>query len=103
MYSLSPGTSDLDKAREVAPFVNMYRLTDDVWDNPKKFVDGEMQPLEFVFGSGMAGAKGLNGKSWPDMDMLPVGYIGSQDESGPKEDAGGAHWRYAQEEAQRTR
>ena len=38
VYSLSPGTSDLDKAKEIAPYANMYRLTNDVWDTPKKFV-----------------------------------------------------------------
>lgn len=79
VYSLSPGVSDMAKAKEVAPYVNMYRLTDDVWDNFK--LDAALQDLEFVTGTRQSGAPGLGvpgSKSWPDMDMLPLGYICSQ-------------------------
>jgi hypothetical protein len=73
VYSLSPGVSDAAKAREIAPFVNMYRLTGDVWDNFK--LPAALADLEFITQSGLSGAAGLNGSSWPDMDMLPFGYI----------------------------
>ena len=76
VYSLSPGVSDVAKAREIAPFVNMYRLTGDVWDNFK--LPAALADLEFITQSGLSGAAGLNGSSWPDMDMLPFGYICSQ-------------------------
>jgi hypothetical protein len=79
VYSLSPGVSDVVKAKEVAPFVNMYRLTGDVWDSFK--LGAALQDLEFVTGTGLSGAPGLGppgSKSWPDMDMLPLGYICSQ-------------------------
>ena len=83
VYSLSPGVSDVAKAKAVAPYVNMYRLTNDVWDTQWQVASG-LQTLGFVFDSHQAGAPGLNGKSWPDMDMLPLGYIGDQNaKNGP--------------------
>lgn len=83
VYSLSPGVSDVAKAKAVAPYVNMYRLTGDVWDTSFTVASG-LETLGFVFDSGQAGVPGLAGKSWPDMDMLPLGYIGDQNaENGP--------------------
>jgi hypothetical protein len=64
LYSLSPGVSDLAKAREVAPYANMYRLTDDVWDSGpgKASVAAALADAEFVTRAGLAGAGGLRGK-----------------------------------------
>ena len=79
VYSLSPGVSDAAKAKEIGPFVNMYRLTGDVWDS---FSEGAaLQDIEFVTSTGLSGHSGLGApgsRSFPDMDMLPFGYICSQ-------------------------
>eukprot|EP01052_Picozoa_sp_SAG31_P027158 SAG31_NODE_2518_length_5574_cov_9.105205_4_plen_211_part_00 len=53
VYSVSPGVSDAAKAREVAPHVNMYRLTSDVWDNFK--VSTALADVEFVTRLGLSG------------------------------------------------
>ncbi|KVI05683.1 Aldolase-type TIM barrel [Cynara cardunculus var. scolymus] len=53
LYSLSPGTSVTPAmAKQVAPLVN----------------------IDFAAAS-MVGAKGLLGNSWPDLDMLPLGWL----------------------------
>ncbi|RVX04372.1 hypothetical protein CK203_018439 [Vitis vinifera] len=66
MYSLSPGTRVTPAmAKEVNGLVNMYRITGDDWDT------WEMD----LSTANMIGAKGLLGKSWPDMDMLPLGTL----------------------------
>jgi len=75
VYSLSPGLDATPHmAMKIHSFVNMYRITNDDWDN--------WGDVEFHFNvsrdfakSNLIGAKGLRGKSWPDSDMLPIGYL----------------------------
>ncbi|OMO60281.1 Glycoside hydrolase, clan GH-D [Corchorus capsularis] len=75
LYSLSPGTSVTPAmAKEVSGLVNMYRITGDDWDTWKDVVSHFDVTRDFS-ASKMIGAKGLLGRSWPDLDMLPLGWL----------------------------
>lgn len=75
VYSLSPGKDATPQmAMQINSFVNMYRITNDDWDN--------WSDVQFHFNvsrdfadSSLIGASGLRGKSWPDLDMLPLGWL----------------------------
>ncbi|CAI0464672.1 unnamed protein product [Linum tenue] len=78
LYSLSPGTSVTPTmAKELKGLANMYRVTADDWDSwgdvashfdvARDFAKAEMVPGE-----------GLLGNSWPDLDMLPLGWLTDQ-------------------------
>ncbi|CAI0453725.1 unnamed protein product [Linum tenue] len=78
LYSLSPGTSVTPAmAKELKGLANMYRVTADDWDSwgdvashfdvARDFAKAEMVPGE-----------GLLGNSWPDLDMLPLGWLTDQ-------------------------
>ncbi|EFJ20054.1 hypothetical protein SELMODRAFT_444098 [Selaginella moellendorffii] len=76
VYSLSPGVKATPSmGKSVASAVNMYRVTSDDWDSW-----GDLQ-LHFdvardFAAAGLIGASGLEGgRSWPDLDMLPIGWI----------------------------
>ncbi|KAI3991714.1 hypothetical protein MKX01_038112 [Papaver californicum] len=101
VYSLSPGTSATPAmAKQVSSLVNMYRVTADDWDRwdpvaahfdvsryativQYKEVAVQTVTSIFVYASAfgdfaaanMTGAVGLGGKSWPDLDMLPLGWL----------------------------
>ncbi|XP_047966690.1 uncharacterized protein LOC125211056 isoform X1 [Salvia hispanica] len=78
VYSLSPGTSVTPAmARDVSSLVNMYRITGDDWDRWKD-VAGHFDVSRDFSAANMIGAKGLRGKSWPDLDMLPLGWLTSE-------------------------
>uniref|UniRef100_A0A2P2L072 Alpha-galactosidase n=1 Tax=Rhizophora mucronata TaxID=61149 RepID=A0A2P2L072_RHIMU len=75
LYSLSPGTSVTPSmARKVSGLVNMYRITGDDWDTWGDLAShfGVSSKLS---AANMIGAEGLLGKSWPDLDMLPLGWL----------------------------
>ncbi|KAG9446549.1 hypothetical protein H6P81_012677 [Aristolochia fimbriata] len=75
IYSLSPGTSAAPgMAKEVAKFVNMYRVTADDWDRWED-VESHFNVARDFAASNLIGANGLKGKSWPDLDMLPLGWL----------------------------
>ncbi|KAL6547419.1 hypothetical protein OROMI_023140 [Orobanche minor] len=75
LYSLSPGTSVTpDMARDVSGLVNMYRITGDDWDTWGD-VAAHFDITRDFSAAGMVGAKGLHGRSWPDLDMLPLGSL----------------------------
>ncbi|XVF43883.1 hypothetical protein PTKIN_Ptkin02bG0076500 [Pterospermum kingtungense] len=75
LYSLSPGTSMTPAmAKDVSGLVNMYRITGDDWDTWKDVVSHFDIARDFST-SKMIGAKGLLGRSWPDLDMLPLGWL----------------------------
>ncbi|CAA0814105.1 Melibiase family protein [Striga hermonthica] len=75
LYSLSPGTSVTPAmARDVSDLVNMYRITGDDWDTWGDVAAHFDISRDFA-ASNMVGAKGLRGKSWPDLDMLPLGSL----------------------------
>ncbi|KAL8253616.1 hypothetical protein R6Q59_031837 [Mikania micrantha] len=75
LYSLSPGSSATPAmAKKVAPLVNMYRVTGDDWDNWGDVATHFDVSREFAAAS-MIGGNGLLGSSWPDLDMLPLGWL----------------------------
>ncbi|CAK9136012.1 unnamed protein product [Ilex paraguariensis] len=75
LYSLSPGTSVTPTmAKDVSGLVNMYRITGDDWDSWGD-VTAHFDVARDFSASNMIGAKGLLGKSWPDLDMLPFGWL----------------------------
>ncbi|XP_057747642.1 uncharacterized protein LOC130966837 [Arachis stenosperma] len=75
VYSLSPGTSVTPAlAKDVSGLVNMYRITGDDWDNWGD-VKSHFDISRDLAAASMIGAKGLNGNSWPDLDMLPFGWL----------------------------
>ncbi|KAG8366015.1 hypothetical protein BUALT_Bualt17G0032200 [Buddleja alternifolia] len=75
LYSLSPGSSATPAmARDVSGLVNMYRITGDDWDTWGD-VTAHFDIMREFSAANMIGAKGLRGKSWPDSDMLPLGWL----------------------------
>ncbi|KAH6771232.1 Melibiase family protein [Perilla frutescens var. hirtella] len=75
VYSLSPGSSvTAAMAKDVSNLVNMYRITGDDWDTWKD-VAAHFDVTRDLSAANMIGAKGLRGKSWPDLDMLPLGWL----------------------------
>jgi len=84
VYSLSPGGvgadfpwvtdfNDIDFAEDVHPEVNMYRITNDDWDTWADILPSHFDAAKNA--SHLIGKAGLNGMSWPDLDMLPLGYV----------------------------
>nr|KYP75753.1 putative alpha-galactosidase [Cajanus cajan] len=75
VYSLSPGTSVTPAmAKDVSGLVNMYRITGDDWDTWRD-VKAHFDITRDFSNANMIGAKGLLGNSWPDLDMLPFGWL----------------------------
>ncbi|KAJ7947080.1 Alpha-galactosidase [Quillaja saponaria] len=75
LYSLSPGVGATpDVANKVTGLVNMYRVTGDDWDNWKDVL-GHFDVARDFADAKLAGASGLQGNSWPDLDMLPMGWL----------------------------
>ncbi|KAF8390520.1 hypothetical protein HHK36_025047 [Tetracentron sinense] len=75
LYSLSPGTSATPTmAKDVNSLVNMYRITGDDWDSWGDVASHFNVSRDFATAN-MVGAEGLLGKSWPDLDMLPLGWL----------------------------
>lgn len=80
VLSLSPGPTALDHAAEIAEHAQMWRISDDHWD----FWLDEHKPGagEFPFGTREAFDRlakwvpYVGPGSWPDEDMLPIGYLG---------------------------
>ena len=81
-YSLSPGghgTVDeiVSKGRDVASLVSMYRVNNDDWDNWAA-LNGHFDVAAAFADARLAGHPGLHGRpSFPDFDMLPLGFITS--------------------------
>ncbi|KAK4376939.1 hypothetical protein RND71_003235 [Anisodus tanguticus] len=75
IYSLSPGTNaNPTMAKDVSGLVNMYRVTGDDWDNWKD-ITAHFNVARDFSAANLVGVKGLKGKSWPDLDMLPLGWL----------------------------
>ena len=76
VLSLSPGDykSPSEHANTISSISNMYRITNDDWDNWIDIRRHFIVAAEHAAASKIEAA-GLNGKSWPDLDMLPFGYI----------------------------
>jgi len=75
LYSLSPGTGVTPElAKAVSGFANMYRITADDWDSWGD-VASHFNVSRDLASANLIGADGLLGKSWPDLDMLPLGWL----------------------------
>ncbi|KAK4264966.1 hypothetical protein QN277_026077 [Acacia crassicarpa] len=75
VYSLSPGTSVTPAmAKDVSGLVNLYRITGDDWDTWGD-VAAHFDVTRDFSNANMIGARGLKGYSWPDLDMLPLGWL----------------------------
>lgn len=68
VLSLSPGPAVIEKAWHLKKYANMWRITDDFWDDWKllKAMFERCEVWESHTGNG----------NWPDCDMLPLGYLG---------------------------
>eukprot|EP00258_Populus_trichocarpa_P050230 XP_024466249.1 uncharacterized protein LOC7477078 isoform X2 [Populus trichocarpa] len=81
LYSVSPGvipTPVMEK--DISGLVNMYRVTGDDWDTwgdvAAHFDVSRWNKVFMDFAAdNKIGAKGLLGRSWPDLDMLPIGWL----------------------------
>jgi len=67
VLSLSPGETPLGRARHVARNANLWRLSDDFWDN-WALLSHSFDLLNAWSGWRATGA-------WPDGDMLPIGHL----------------------------
>jgi alpha-galactosidase len=73
--SLSPGAAPLDKVDEMRKYAQMWRISDDVWDEWHSTVEYP-QGLGDQFPRVAAWAPLTIPGHWPDADMLPLGYLG---------------------------
>ncbi|CAN0896297.1 unnamed protein product [Linum grandiflorum] len=78
VYSLSPGTSVTPAmANELRGLANMYRVTADDWDSWRDVASHFDVSRDFAKAE-MVPGEGLLGNSWPDLDMLPLGWLTDQ-------------------------
>lgn len=68
VLSLSPGPALIDKAWHYEKYANMWRITDDFWDNWKL--------LKNMFWRCELWQNHVSQGCYPDCDMLPLGFIG---------------------------
>jgi len=67
VLSLSPGPTSLAQAPHVVRYAQLWRISDDVWDDWKQ--------LKGQFALCRAWAPYIGANHWPDADMLPLGRI----------------------------
>ncbi len=67
VLSLSPGPAPLDRAEHLKTYANMWRITDDFWDDWKLLLAMFERAEKWCTHSGPG--------HWPDADMLPVGAL----------------------------
>lgn len=68
VLSLSPGPAVIDKAWHLSKYANMWRITDDFWD--------EWRLLKNMFERCELWQKHVSVGCYPDCDMLPIGWLG---------------------------
>ncbi|WP_208560868.1 glycoside hydrolase family 27 protein [Marinilactibacillus kalidii] len=68
VLSLSPGPASLEHGSFLHNHANMWRLTDDYWDN--------WWQLYEMFEKSAKWSPFVRPGNWPDCDMLPLGHIG---------------------------
>lgn len=68
VLSLSPGPALIDKAWHYEKYANMWRITDDFWDN--------WSLLKDMFHRCELWQNHVSEGCYPDCDMLPLGYLG---------------------------
>jgi hypothetical protein len=67
IFSTSPGETPVATAAHVAAHANLWRVSDDFWDNWKS--------LDHEFTLAARWNKFTGPSHWPDADMLPVGHL----------------------------
>jgi alpha-galactosidase len=67
VFSTSPGETPASDARHIMSHANLWRVSDDFWDNWKSLNH------EFTLAARWSGFAGPG--HWPDADMLPVGHL----------------------------
>ena len=67
VLSLSPGPAPAEQAEHLKTWANMWRITDDFWDDWKLLKD--------MFGRAEKWCIHAGPGRWPDADMLPVGAV----------------------------
>ncbi len=67
VLSLSPGPAPIEQAEHLKKHANMWRITDDFWDEWKLLLD--------MFGRAEIWCTHAGPGHWPDADMLPVGAL----------------------------
>jgi alpha-galactosidase len=72
--SLSPGAAPLDRAEHLRKYAQLWRISDDFWD--------EWKELKQQFDRAAKWAPYSGNGAWPDADMLPLGRIGVRAERG---------------------
>jgi len=75
ILSLSPGPTSPGIAKEIIPYAQMWRISDDIWDywtNPRPWPRSVRNQFELAAAWAPYAAPGR----WPDADMLPLGYLG---------------------------
>jgi hypothetical protein len=70
ILSLSPGPAPLEAAGHLRENANMWRVTDDFWDDWGLLLD--------MFSRCEAWMSHVGPGGWPDCDMLPLGWIGER-------------------------
>jgi hypothetical protein len=68
VLSLSPGPAHIDRAWQYCKYANMWRITDDFWDN--------WELLKNMFWRCEMWQDHVSEGCYPDCDMLPIGKIG---------------------------
>jgi alpha-galactosidase len=68
VLSISPGPAPLSEARFFQKYAQMWRISDDFWD------DWKLLERQFDYTREWAPEVGKNG-TWPDADMLPIGRL----------------------------
>ena len=68
VLSLSPGPAVIEKAHHLKRFANMWRITDDFWDD-WKLLKGMFERCEVW-------QEHVGNGNWPDCDMLPMNVLG---------------------------
>ena len=95
VLSLSPGPAPLEEAEHLKKYANMWRITDDFWDN--------WVALKGMFERAEKWCIHAAPGHWPDADMLPVGAV--RQCVRPKEEKplpGGSYWTGFTQAEQRT-
>jgi hypothetical protein len=75
VLSLSPGAAPLDKVGEMRKYAQMWRISNDIWDEWHSDVEYP-QGLGDQFPRAAEWAPLTEPGHWPDADMLPLGYLG---------------------------
>lgn len=68
VLSLSPGPAIIEKAHQYERYANMWRITDDFWD--------DWRLLKAMFERCEVWQKHTGEGNWPDCDMLPINVLG---------------------------